>query len=87
MLLGHPVSPVNKPRPEDEATLAAVTCPTFIVQGDHDLLGPLATLEKIAKKNRHIELAILPKTGHNFGKLEQQACERAAAWLSAQLAK
>ncbi len=87
VLLGHPVSPVNKPRPEDEAALAAVTCPTFIVQGDHDLLGPLTVLEKIAKKNRHIELVILPNTGHNFGKLEQQACEQAAAWLSARLTK
>src|SRR5262245_17313571 len=44
VLLGHPIAPRNRPRPDDEAALAAVTCPTLIVQGDRDALGPLAVL-------------------------------------------
>src|SRR5579859_4053325 len=47
VVLGHPISPRNRPRPEDEAALAAVRCPTLIVQGDRDPLGPLPVLQRI----------------------------------------
>src|SRR5437764_1136526 len=39
VVLGHPIAPRNRPRPEDEAALSAVRCPTLIVQGDRDALG------------------------------------------------
>lgn len=81
VLLGHPVSPANRPRPEDEAALAAIRCPTFIVQGDHDPLGPLEVLQRIAKQNRHVELYVLPRTGHSFGSREQEGIDQAADWL------
>src|SRR5262245_56163199 len=32
VLLGHPISPPGRPRPDDEAALEAVRCPTLIVQ-------------------------------------------------------
>ena len=63
VLLGHPISPPSRPRPEDEAALAAVQCPTLIVQGDRDRLGPLAVLNRIAEVNRNIEIVVLPGGG------------------------
>ena len=81
VLLGHPIAPPNRPRPEDEAALEAVTCPTLIVQGDRDALGPLAVLERIARVNQSIELSVLPGVGHQFGARQSQGLERAADWL------
>src|SRR6202043_612934 len=52
VLLGHPISPPGRPRPDDEAALAAVRCPTLIVQGDRDALGPLDVLQRIASLNQ-----------------------------------
>jgi predicted alpha/beta-hydrolase family hydrolase len=81
VVLGHPISPPNRPRPDDEAALAAVTCPTLIVQGEHDRLGPLAVLEKIASHNSHIEIVVLAGVGHQFGARQTQGLRRAAEWL------
>jgi len=87
VLLGHPISPPNRPRPDDEAALLAVRCPTLIVQGDHDRLGPLDVLKRIAKQNQHIEIHVLQGVGHQFGPRQAEGIERAAAWLVAALGK
>jgi predicted alpha/beta-hydrolase family hydrolase len=87
VLLGHPISPPNRPRPDDEAALAALTCPTLIVQGDRDRLGPLAVLQRIAARNKHLEIVALPGVGHQFGPRQAQGIERAATWLSATLGR
>src|SRR5205823_13224195 len=81
VVLGHPISPPNRPRPDDEAALAAVRCPTLIVQGEHDRLGPLAVLQRIAAINPCIEIAVLRGVGHQFGARQAEGIERAATWL------
>jgi uncharacterized protein len=85
VVLGHPISPPNRPRPDDEAALAVVRCPALIVQGERDTLGPLAVLQRIAAANPRIELEVLRGVGHRFGARQAQALERAATWLVAQL--
>jgi predicted alpha/beta-hydrolase family hydrolase len=87
VLLGHPIAPAGRPRPEDEAALAAVRCPTLIVQGDRDALGPLDVLRRIARTNPAIELYVLDNAGHQFGPRTGQALERAATWLVATLGR
>lgn len=84
-ILGHPIAPPRRPRPRDEAALAALTCPTLIVQGDHDELGPLAVLERIAGGNPRIDLVVVPGAGHEFGAHEREAVEHAARWLDSAL--
>ena len=81
VLLGHPISPPNRPRPDDEAALAAVRCPTLIVQGERDRLGPLSVLQRIAAANALIELYVLRGVGHQFGPRQPEGLERAATWL------
>jgi predicted alpha/beta-hydrolase family hydrolase len=81
VLLGYPISPPNRPRPDDEAALAAVACPTLIVQGERDVLGPLAVLRGIARRNSHIEIAVLKGVGHQFGARQAEGVLRAADWL------
>ena len=81
VLLGHPISPPNRPRPDDEAALAAVRCPTLIVQGERDTLGPLSVLQRIAAANPLIELHMLRGVGHQFGPRQAEGLERAATWL------
>jgi predicted alpha/beta-hydrolase family hydrolase len=81
VVLGHPISPPNRPRPDDEAALAAVRCPTLIVQGERDTLGPLAVLRRIAEHNSHIEIVVLAGVGHQFGARQTEGLQRAADWL------
>ncbi len=81
-VLGHPISPRGRPRPDDEAALAAVRCPTLIVQGEHDALGPLDVLQRIAAANPAIELYVLKGVGHQFGPRQADGLEYAAAWLA-----
>jgi hypothetical protein len=81
VVLGHPIAPPGRPRPADEAALLALTCPTLIVQGDRDELGPLAVLKRIANHNPRIEIAVLPGAGHDFGRLEADAIEGTLLWL------
>jgi predicted alpha/beta-hydrolase family hydrolase len=87
VLLGHPISPPNRPRPDDEAALLAVQCPTLIVQGDHDRLGPLEVLKRIAAQNKHIDIVVLKGVGHQFGPRQAEGIDRAATWLLATLGK
>ena len=81
IVLGHPISPPNRPRLDDEAALAAVRCPTLIVQGERDRLGPLDVLQRIASTNPNIELVVLKGVGHQFGPRQTEGLQHAAAWL------
>lgn len=86
VLLGFPVRPPKRPRPLDEAALAALECPTLIVQGSMDELGPLRVLRPLGARNRRLELHVLEGAGHSFGKQERAALDFAAAWVGAHLA-
>lgn len=85
-ILGHPIAPPSRPRPRDEAALEALACPTLIVQGDRDELGPLPALERLAGRNPRIDLVVLQDTGHSFGRREPEAVRLATRWLTAMLA-
>jgi predicted alpha/beta-hydrolase family hydrolase len=85
VLLGHPISPPGRPRPDDERALAAAGCPTLIVQGDRDVLGPLDVLWRIALENPAIQIEVLPGVGHQFGPQQARAVDLATTWLAATL--
>jgi len=85
VILGHPISPPGRPRPADEAALLAIACPTLVIQGDRDELGPLAVLERIAGQNPRIDLVVLRGAGHEYGSHEAEAIEAAARWLGSAL--
>jgi predicted alpha/beta-hydrolase family hydrolase len=84
-ILGHPISPPDRPRPADEEALQGMRCPTLVVQGQHDELGPLAVLQRIALVNPLIDLAVIEGAGHDFGAKESEALEQVARWLDAML--
>jgi predicted alpha/beta-hydrolase family hydrolase len=81
VILGHPIAPPRRPRPRDEAALAATACPTLVVQGDNDELGPFAVLERIAANNPRIDLVRIAGAGHDFGAREAEAVAAAARWV------
>ena len=85
VILGHPISPPERPRPRDEAALAATACPTLVVQGDSDELGPFVVLERIAANNPRIDLVRIAGAGHDFGARESEAVAAAARWLDSVL--
>lgn len=85
VLLGHPIAPPRRPRPRDEAVLEAMACPTLVVQGTADELGPLAVLERIAGGNPRIDLVPLAGAAHDFGRSESEAVSSAARWLDSVL--
>ena len=85
ILLGHPIAPRGRPRPEDEAALRNVRCPTLVVQGDRDALGPLDVLQRIAALNQLISIYVLQGVGHNFGRRTTDGIDHAATWLQATL--
>ncbi len=85
VILGHPISPPERPRPADEAALLAMTCPTLVVQGDRDELGPLAVLERIAGQNPRIDLVVLRGAAHEYGAHEPEAIAAASRWLASVL--
>ena len=84
-IVGHPISPPDRPRPKDEGALQGVRCPTLVVQGDRDELGPLAVLQRIAATNPLIDLAVIEGAGHDFAAKELEAVEQVARWLDAVL--
>jgi len=86
VLLGHPIAPEGRPRPDDEAALAAVSCPTLVVQGDRDRLGPLEVLQRIARSNGNVEIYVLKGAGHNFGPRQAEGLAYAATWIRGRLA-
>jgi len=81
VILGHPIAPPKRPRPRDEAALGATTCPTLVIQGETDELGPFAILERIAANNPRIDLVRIKGAGHDFGAGEAEAVAAAARWL------
>jgi hypothetical protein len=85
VILGYPISPPDRPRPADEAALLGLVCPTLVVQGDRDELGPLAVLERIAGQNPRVDLVVLRGAGHEYGTHEGEAIEVAARWLGSVL--
>lgn len=86
VVLSHPIAPPDRPRPDDEAALAAVRCPTLIVQGDRDHLGPLAVIQRIAAGNPLVDVVVLTGAGHSLTVAqEREAAEHAARWLGATL--
>lgn len=84
-ILGHPISPPDRPRPHDEEALQGIRCPTLVVQGERDELGPLPVLQRIALVNPLIDLAVIEGAGHDFGAKERLAVEQVARWLDAML--
>ncbi|HET7701021.1 MAG TPA: alpha/beta fold hydrolase [Candidatus Limnocylindria bacterium] len=93
-IVGHPIAPPSlraqgplplRPRPRDEAALAAIRCRTLVVQGDADELGPVAVLERIAGQNPLIDLVVVAGAGHELGTHEREAVEHVARWLDAAL--
>jgi len=85
VILGHPISPPGRPRPADEAALLGIGCPTLVVQGDRDELGPLALLERIAGQNPRIDVVVLRGAAHEYGTHEAEAIDAAARWLGSVL--
>ncbi len=85
VLLGFPVRPPGRPRPEDEAALLALQSPTLILQGSADELGPLDVLAPLCAQNRHLHLEVIDGAGHAFGRHEKRVLERAAQWLVKEL--
>ena len=83
VLLGFPVrSQAGTRRPEDEGVLARLACPTLIVQGAKDPLGPLRTLARLASRNRYLQLEVIRGAGHSFGRSQREAVTAATAWLA-----
>lgn len=85
VVLGHPISPPGRARPRDEEALQEMRCPTLVVQGERDELGPLAVLQRIALTNPLIDIAVIEGAGHEFGPREREAVEQAARWLDSVL--
>ena len=85
VVLGHPIAPPKRPRLQDERALAALACPTLVVQGDRDELGPLDELRRAAAPNPRVEIAVLEGAGHDFGRHEARAIDLTVEWLRARL--
>lgn len=85
-IIGHPIAPPGRPRRRDEAALEAVACPTLVVQGELDELGPIAVLERLAGRNPRIDVVRLPGAKHELRAAEQrQAVQAVARWLDSML--
>ncbi len=81
VLLGFPVRPPGKPRPLDEAALRALRCPTLILQGSNDALGPLEVLRRVLGGSPWVTLEVIAGAGHAYGKQEAAVIARAAQWV------
>lgn len=86
LLLGFPVrSATGRRRPEDELVLEQLACPTLIVQGSADPLGPVRTFERLMRRNPLLEIQIVRGASHAFGGREREALDSAADWLTLRL--
>ncbi|HUG55669.1 MAG TPA: alpha/beta family hydrolase [Candidatus Limnocylindrales bacterium] len=85
VILSHPIAPPGRPRPKDEEALLAVSCPTLVVQGAEDELGPLPVLRRIAARKPDLDLVVIAGAGHDLGASEAEAVGHAARWLDAVL--
>jgi len=86
VLLGFPVRPPGKRRPDDEAALKALTCPVLILQGEHDELGAPALLRRLTRGMKNVELLVVKGATHSYGRQELKVLAQAADWLSGRLA-
>ena len=87
VLLGFPVrSQTGTRRLEDEAVLQRLGCPTLVVQGARDPLGPIRTLARLAAGNPSLELEVISGATHAFGRGQRRAVATAAHWLARILA-
>lgn len=85
-IVGHPIAPPGRPRPRDEEALAGLRCPTLVVQGANDELGPLAVLERIAAGNPLIDLIVIADAEHELSAQQRrEAAAHVARWLEATL--
>ena len=62
-------------------------CPTLVVQGDRDELGPLAVVQRIAAGNPLIDIVVIAGAGHELGAHEREAARHVARWLETTLAR
>jgi pimeloyl-ACP methyl ester carboxylesterase len=85
VVLGFPIRPKDRPRPEDEAALDAVKAPVLIVQGSEDELGPLEVLAPLIAANPRLAVSVLDGAGHSFGRHEKQAVTVAAEFIRQRL--
>ena len=81
-LLGFPLRPPKKRRPEDERLLNGVQVPTLIVQGSVDELGPMRVIQSTMKGNDNIALHVLKGAGHAFGRHEAEALDRMVQFVT-----
>jgi predicted alpha/beta-hydrolase family hydrolase len=83
VLLGFPVRPKGRQRPDDEEALLALRSPTLILQGANDELGPVRVLEGLCAQNPVLKLEVIEGAAHAYGRHERGVLERAAQWLAA----
>ena len=81
VLLGFPVRPPGKTRPEDERALQALMCPTLILQGENDELGDPELLREICAENHNVVIETIAGAKHSYGKTEKIVIARTAEWL------
>lgn len=81
VLLGYPIRPPGKLRKLDEEAFLRLQCPTLVIQGDSDELGPMGVVKRLAKKNPQVELKVLEGTGHALGRKEGLAIQWAVDFL------
>jgi uncharacterized protein len=86
VVVGYPIRPPRKRRLLDEEALVAVKCPTLIVQGDEDELGPVSVLKRLASKNKALTLRVIRGAGHEVStkKLEREIVTIVSEWLAAE---
>jgi predicted alpha/beta-hydrolase family hydrolase len=83
VLLGFPIRPPSKPRPLDEQALSALECPTLIVQGEDDDLGPLKVLRQVCAGKRNVAIEVIEGAGHGFTSAqERSAITLTRDWIS-----
>jgi predicted alpha/beta-hydrolase family hydrolase len=86
VIVGHPISPPGRPRPRDEEALASIRCPTLVVQGDRDELGPVAVVKRVASGNPLVDVVVIAGAKHELTpSQEREAADHAARWLDATL--
>ena len=86
VLLGFPVrSASGRSRLDDEAVLERLACPTLIVQGAADPLGPIRSSNVSQGTNPRLELEVVRGASHVFGRHQGRAVEVAADWLAGRL--
>ncbi len=81
VLLGFPLRPPGRSRPLDEQALLAVRCPTLVVQGTRDPLGPLEAFAPALAANPLLEVQRVEGAAHAFGRQEAAALDAVAGWL------